>query len=201
MALRSSMAALIARTRRYIGDQGNQPHFADQDVQDALDEHRFTVRYALLRPGPILTLGGIYNYQDYYADVGYWEDDYLLSWGNYQTLTPTIREPIAGHWQFDLPAPGQYPPVMITGKYYDLHATAADLLEQWAAALSLTTYNFTSDGQTFHRDQIIRNLLATAACHRSQSLITDISLTRADLSVELRPLTIQIGGEESVTGF
>ena len=61
MAVRTTMATLILRARRYIGDLNCHEHFADQDVQDALDEYRYTVRYAMLRPGPTLIPGALYN--------------------------------------------------------------------------------------------------------------------------------------------
>ncbi len=200
MAVRSSMSDLILRVRRYVGDQATPQHFADQDIQDQCDEHRFTVRYAALRPGPTLQPGALYNYTDYYADVGDWESDVLLSWNDFSTLTPATSDYINGHWTFALPAPGQYPVVRITGKYYDLHSVAAELLEQWAASLATTAFDFTSDGQSFRRGTIITTLLDLAAQQRALSQPTAARALREDVTPEHPPISISLGGTGYVDG-
>ena len=99
-----------------------------------------------------------------------------------------------------MPAPGQYPVVRITGKYYDVHATAADLLEQWANALAPTTYNFATDGQSFSRYQILQRMAAAAEKHRQQALATTTSGHRDDLMPAHPPLSILLGGPGDVDG-
>lgn len=179
MAVRSSMAALISRLRISIGDTGT-PRFTDQQIQDILDLHRFPVRYAQLAPGVTINAGALYTFLDYYADVGDWEDDYVLAWVNFVTITPSVSEPIAGHWQFSQATPGYYPPVFITGKYYDLHAAAAELLEQWAIGYLTTAYDFSTDGQSFKRSQIITNLQMAADRHRALAMPTTSMTIRGD---------------------
>lgn len=201
-AIRASMTNLILRCRRYIGDtSGATQHFADDALQDAFDERRITVRYAALRPGPTLKPGALYDYLDYYSDVGQWEEDVLLSWNDFSTLTPVTADYISGHWTFDnsASAAGQYPIVFITGKFYDVHATAADLLEQWAASLALA-YDFTSDGQSFHRSQMAATLMKAADQHRMKAMPTSAMVVRSDVMGDHPPLGLMLGGTGSVTG-
>lgn len=201
MPVRDSMADLITRVRRYMGDPASaSQHFGDQEIQDACDEHRFTVRYAPLRPGPTLTPGALYDYLDYYADLGNWESDAQLTWVDFTVLTPATSDLISGHWTFSMPAPGQYPPVYITGKYYDLHATAADLLEQWAASLAVTAYNFSADGTSFQRGTIIANLTNAANMHRRKQYAVSAPTHRGDLATAHPAFSLGQGGPGDVTG-
>lgn len=201
MPVRTSMADLIARVRRYIGDPaGTSQYFADEDVQDQLDEHRFTARYAPLMAAPTLQQGALYNYLDYYASVGNWESDEQLTWVNFATLTPATADRISGHWTFDLPAPGEYPPVYITGKFYDLNATAADLLEQWAAFLASTTYDTTADGLTFRRSQIVSAKQQLALTYRRKAMATSTRTRRTDLGGAYSPFSLGMGGPGDVSG-
>lgn len=200
---RATMDDLVARVRRYIGDPipaTGTPQFSNLEIMNVLDEHRFTVRYAPLRPGPTLQAGALYNFLDYYADVGNWEADVKLSWVDFSTLTPTTSEPIDGHWAFTMSPPGEYPPVYITGKYYDLHAAAADLLEQWAATLATTAYNFSADGRSFQRGTIVQTLANLARSHRNQAMATSHQAIRSDLAGTHPAFSLGSGGPGDVTG-
>ncbi len=198
---RSSMDDLINRVRRYIGDPASaSQQFSDQDIQNVCDEHRFTVRYAPLRPGPTLTAGALYNYLDYYADLGNWESDAVLTWVDFSVLTPATSDYINGHWTFSIPAPGQYPPVYITGKYYDLHAVAADLLEEWAASLASSSYAFSADGRSFQRQQIPANLYKAADMHRRKQMATSAPTYRGDMASAHPEFSLGQGGPGDVTG-
>lgn len=201
MPVRSSMSDIITRVRRYIGDTaGPSEQFDDEEIQNVCDEHRFTVRYAPLRPGPTLSPGALYDYLDYYADIGNWESDAQLTWVDFTVLTPATSDLINGHWTFSLAAPGQYPPVYITGKYYDLHATAADLLEQWAAMLAVTAYNFSADGGSFQRGTIITNLQKAADLHRRKQYAVSVPTHRSDMATAHPAFSLGQGGPGDVTG-
>lgn len=200
---RASMDDLIARVRKYIGDSaGPSQQFSPIDIQNICDEHRFTVRYATLRPGPTLQPGALYDYLDYYADLGNWEADAELTWVDFSVLTPATFEPIDGHWQFALntPLPGQYPPVYVTGKYYDLHAVAADLLEEWAASLASMAFDFTADGQTFHRSQKPAQLQKAADIHRRKALALTAQARRSDMEGVHQFFSTGEGGPGDVSG-
>ena len=200
---RSSMDDLIARVRRYIGDPaGASQQFSGLDLQNLCDEHRFTVRYAPLRPGPTLKQGALYDFLDYYADMGNWESDAVITWVDFSILAPATSDLINGHWTFtntNGPA-GQYPPVYITGKYYDLHAVAADALEEWAASLASSAYDFTADGQSFRRSQLLTNLQKAADLHRRKQLVVSTPVYRGDMSFAHPEFSLGQGGPGDVTG-
>lgn len=207
MAIRSSMEELFQRVRRDLPAICNtqtpttQPgYISDQAIQDVLDAHRFTVRYAPLRAAPTLTSGALYNYTDYYADVGNWEADETLTWVNFATVTPATSDRISGHWTFALPAPGQYPPVYITGKYYDVEYALYDLLQQVIANLALTTYDFTADGATFRRGTIITTLQTLAETHLRKAMATDHHVRRAGASGSYAPFSLSSGGPGDIGG-
>jgi hypothetical protein len=166
MALRPTMAALIARVRQLIFDTAQQQVFADQQVQDALDLHRQDVRYAALRPMPTFQQGPNTLYLDYYSDAGAWEDDYVIQDLSYLDITGNLvtREPLSGHWAFSAQPNGIG--VRITGKCYDVYAAAADLLDQWAIQLKLNM-TFSSDNQRFEQAKVAENMMAMAARYRT----------------------------------
>lgn len=198
--IRSSMADLIARARTFIGDTATPQTFTDDIVQDALDRYRHTVRYAPLIPGPTLQPGSLYDYLDYYASQGNWENDEILSWVNWATLTPATSDRITGHWTFSLPAPGQYPPVYITGKFYDVFAAAADLLENWAALMAATAYDFSSDGQSFKRSQLVQGKLMLAKVYRQRAMATSHRTMRSDINAAHNTFSLGMGGPGDVGG-
>lgn len=185
MAVRTSMAALIDRIRLMIGDTVNAtaaPQFSDVDIQGALDRRRMDVRYEVLTPQVTFT-SNAYQYLDYYSVYGYWETDVTLLGPSYQPLTPDISELMLDTAHFVFPAGagnGQYPPVYLAGKTYDIYAAAADLLEVWASNVTRTNYDFTADGATFRRSQIGQGLMAQASQYRAKQRIGMASTGRDD---------------------
>lgn len=178
MAVRSTMAALIARVRLLINDpSGGSQIFADQDIQDVLDESRTDMRNVQLRAEPTY-VGNTITYLDYYSDLGGWEDDFVLKQYLINVVTPSTSEPIVGHWTF---ASTTLPGVYITGKQYDVYRAAADLLERWAAKWVLA-YSFTSDGQSFQRAQAATALQTLATTYRKKQRAMTISFARTDLN-------------------
>ena len=178
MAVRSTMAALISRVRLLINDpSGGSQIFADQDIQDVLDESRTDMRNVQLRAEPTY-VGNTISYLDYYSDLGGWEDDFVLKQYLITVVTPATSEPIVGHWTF---ASTTLPGVYITGKQYDVYRAAADLLERWAAKWVLA-YSFTSDGQSFQRAQASQQLLKQADSYRRKQRAMSIGFSRGDLN-------------------
>lgn len=180
MAVRTSMAALITRVRVLINDpSGGGQIFDDQTIQDVMDESRLDLKNAALQGRPTYS-GATIQYLDYYSDVGGWEDDFVLKQFLTITVTPSVSEPIAGHFQF---AANTFPPVFITGKLYDVYRSAADLLERWAAKWVLA-YAFTSDGQSFQRNQAAQALQNLAHTYRGKQRATVIGMSRSDLNAD-----------------
>jgi hypothetical protein len=179
MPVRSSMAAIITRVRLKIFDPaGASQVFDDQTIQDVLDDNcRQDVYNMMLRPEPTFVTGSI-QWLDYFAELGDWEDDAVLKQFLITTVTPSLKEPIAGHWQF---ASTTLPGVYLTGKTYDIYRAAADLLEMRASTYALR-FNATADGQTLHLEGISTNLLNLAAKYRQKQRVTTFSFQRSDLN-------------------
>ncbi len=177
MAVRTSMAALLARVRILINDPaGAGQQFSDQDIQDVLDEGRQDLVNVVLQPRVTFS-GTTIQWLDYYHDLGGWEDDLVLKQWLTRIVTPALSEPIAGHWQF---ATSTLPPIYITGKLHDVYRAAADLLERWSARVSLD-FDFTSDGQTFRRAQKAEALQKLAVAYRRKQRARSITLQRTDI--------------------
>jgi len=173
---RATMAALIARERILINDPaGASQIFSDDDIQAVMDESRVDYGNEVLQAVPSFS-GATIQYLDYYHDLGGWEDGVVLKQYLTQVVTPTTSEPIAGHWGF---ATSKFPPIYITGSVHDIYRAAADLLERWAAKWVLS-YSFTSDGQSFQRQQAATMLQALAKTYRMKQRPRMITATRSD---------------------
>lgn len=177
MAVRSTMAALISRVRLLLSDPaGTSQIFADQDIQDVLDAGRQDVKNLLLIARPTFT-GSTIQYLDYYSELTDWEDDVIFKQYLVVSVTPSVSEPIAGHWQF---ATTTLPPIYLSGKTYDIYRAAADLLERQSAQWALR-YSMSVDGQSLQRNQAFQSLQQLARSYRMQQRATSISLTRSDV--------------------
>ena len=180
MAVRTSMTDLIARVRLMIAESGTAI-FADQDIQDKLDECRENVRYELLTPQPTFANPGGIQYNDYYSGDpdhprGFWEADEVIIYGDFTTRAPVTSDEIVGHWTFN----NQLPPLLIAGKRYDVYRAAADLLDYKIAALSATQVDFSADGQSFHLSQQLAYLEKRALDYRRKARARLGALGRAD---------------------
>lgn len=184
---------------------GGSQQFADNDIQDRLDASRDDIRYEPEKIAPsIVNLGStaasaVTIFADYYSAYQYWEDDVVLQ-GQGSTglpwvvLTPTLSEPIVGHWQFEGTTlgyvytsgtvPGQLPPVFATGKVYDIYAAAADLLEFWAAVMD-DYFDFTADGKTFRRSQRYTQKTNLASIYRKRAWVRSAAMRRTDVLPDL----------------
>lgn len=175
---RSSMSALITRTRELINDPaGDSQVWTDDQIQDVLDASRMDYRYLLLKPEPTWTSGAI-EYLDYYAPFGDWETDWSFSQNYITTVTPSTTEPIVGRITF---AASTFPTVYIAfGKSYDLYRAAADLLERMAAQW-LTAYNVIANGQRMERNQVAQAYRDLAKQYRQQQRARSVCMTRGDM--------------------
>ncbi len=163
------MAALIDRVRLLVNDVSGKPdpgdgqRFTDREIQDLLDRNRLHIRYLELDPVPTYGPGTV-DYVDYLSSVGDWEADAILQDGKYQTVTPASIDYQTGHVRFTTT---QNPPVMITGKTYDVYGAAVDVLEAWQAKVALE-FNFSADGQSFSRAQKMDQLARLADTYRKR---------------------------------
>lgn len=177
MAVRTTMASLIARVRLLINDpSGASQIFADQDVQDVLDESRQDIYNMSLNP-KITYSGNTPLWLDYETELGGWEDGMVLRQFLTVIVTPATIEPIVGHWTFTNTT---LPPVFVSGHLFDVYRAAADLLERWAARWVLR-YNVVADGQNMSRAQVSHALQTLATTYRRKQRPTTIILNRSDV--------------------
>ena len=174
------MTALIARLRRLIGDadESNQV-WTDDEIESVLDRHREWVQYEPLRPSATRTPGGSVEYRDHFAALTDWEEDAALCDAAFNILTPDASDWQTGHWRFN--SPGKLPPILITGKSYDLCGAAVDVLERWAAREKLA-FDFATDGQSFRESQKAAALLTLAGSYRQQMRAGRGSLLNTDFN-------------------
>jgi len=176
MPVRTTMADLIARITDLTGDLG----FSEQQIQDALDRRRTDVRLLPLTPAESIQAGGLVAFLDYYAADGDWEAGATLQTLNFVPLTETTdytADYLVGHWTLTA---SLFPPCYLTGRTYDVYGTAADLLER-SARLQVNAYDFSTDGQSFHRSQLSTNRLALARQYRRQARPQVIQMGRSDV--------------------
>lgn len=180
MPVRSTMSNLIYRVRLLINDPaGASQQFQDQDVQDILDVSRADVLSQVMIPRPTYS-GSTIQFLDYFTELGDWEDDWVIKQFLINIVTPSLAEPIAGHWQF---ATTTLPPCYLTGKTYDVYRAAADLLERWSARWALS-YNISVDGQSLQRSGAHSMLLDLAKSYRMQARPRSLTLRRSDVRKE-----------------
>jgi hypothetical protein len=158
------MTALIDRVRLMVNDPaGDSQTFSDLEIQDFLDRTRLSIRYLELEAAPDYRPSTV-EYIEYHADRGDWEADVLLQDGTYSEITPAEMDLQVGMFRF---AASQNPPVMLTGKVYDVYAAAVMVLEAWQAKVALD-YNFSAAGQSFQRSQKMAQLAQLADTYRKQ---------------------------------
>src|SRR5215471_3956679 len=205
MPVRSSMSQIISRVRTMIQDlSGANQFFADQDIQDTLDETTEFIRYEPLQIAPTIVNTASTGNQpsvifiEYFSQFQWWEQDAVLQGNNipsnqaWKVLTPVQSDYINGHWWFEDPTteftsptvPGQYPPVFVTGKVYDLFRASADLLEFWGAS-SAASYDIMVDGQNLRRSQLMTAKIALAEVYRRKAKPKVARMVRDDLNPEI----------------
>jgi hypothetical protein len=180
VTVRASMANLILSVRTLINDTlpvDAGQIFPDQIIQDVLDESRLDVMSGSMIAKPTFS-GANVTYLDYFTDFGGWEDGMLLKQYLTVPVTPSLIEPIAGHFQF---AVNTFPPVYISGSLHDRYHAAADLLQRWAAQWALQ-FNVSVAGLSLQRMGASTALLTLAREYRMQQRPGTLVLTRSDIA-------------------
>jgi hypothetical protein len=178
---RATMAALIGQVRALVDDTGGAPVWSDDQVQVFLDETRAEVRYVPLTPLETRTPTGV-QYLEYRAAQGWWEDTVTLVSGGYVTLTPATSYLQLGVWTF---AVDTLPPVLVSGRCYDVYGAAVSLLMAWLAKLK-GEFDFTADGASFRRSQkvaAVQGLIALYQSKMGNGGLTVGEMARGDVNV------------------
>lgn len=159
MAARATMAALITRLRLMVGDTaGASQVFSDQEMQDALDMHCEDWRYQGCEPLPTYSGTGI-QYLTWLAEdnddeeIRFWETDAILCDANYNTLTPSASDFMAGRFTFT----EHHDSVLITGKSYEMTEAAGEIIQAWMGKVKFE-YDLTADGNSLKRSQKLEHL-------------------------------------------
>lgn len=158
---RPTLSPLISYVRGLIGDPAPGQDFTDDDIQAALDRVR-ALMWLPLDPVPEPGLGGIMNYYEFRARVGFWEASAQLLDNEFNPIPSTdIAEAdwVAGRFRFNTSRPAG---VFISGPAYDPYLAAAELLEMLAARYK-ADYDFSADGSSFSQSQKVKQILAQAA--------------------------------------
>lgn len=125
--MRVSMAALVGRVRALVDSYGPSDfRFSDDQIQDALDQHRCEYRYLELTPLPTKTSSAT-TYLNFTAPIGDWDTATALYNNEFAAQSPASSDFINGRWTFSS-EPTR--PITLVGFSYDRYAAAADLLEQ-----------------------------------------------------------------------
>lgn len=192
MAARSTMASLILRIRDLINDPvGVNQVWQDQQIQDVLDESRVDVINGVMQARATFT-GSTIQYLDYFTSAGSWEDGMTIRQYLTVLVTPSVIEPIVGHFTF---AATTLPPCFITGKNYDCYRAAADMLERLAAKWVLS-YSITVDGQSLQRGQSTRSILLLVKEYRRKQRPGIIKMVREDLTEKSKQVALSLGPTE-----
>lgn len=219
MAARASMTSLITKVRKMIADlAGENQQFDDETIEEYLDENRVDQRYETLMIASSIVNNVNTNGQaqtvfaDYYSRFKYWDQDTVIQ-GNDVTnnnawivLTPTTSDYLTGHWTFEDDvfvsgsAPGQYPPIFATGRTYDPFLSAAQLLEIWAATLTCA-YDFSVNGRSFHRSQMLDSKLKLAQTYRQQAKTKVGKMIRPDINPTLATRRMRLLDSDDVVRF
>lgn len=177
MPVRPTAAPIILRIRTLINDPASvNQQWSDQIIQDTMDESRIDVANGAMIASPTYS-GSSLLFLDYYTDGGSWEDGMVIKQYLTNIVTPSSIEPIVGHFAF---AQTTLPPLYITGSFHDVYRAAADLLERLTTNFMLN-YDFSSDGQSFRRSQVLPNIQKVIHSYRMQQRAGTISMTRSDL--------------------
>ena len=212
MAVRASMQSeIIPRVRQLIGDVSSPQDFLDQDIQDVCDAYRLDITRELLKvdydidPPQGASNTALVIWCRGFSQFEHWEANEVLQGTNvatgksWQILAPVVSERIVGRWTFEVELPsiastiGQYPPVFISGRVFDLYAIAAALLLRRIALWSFKLFNATIDGRALQLQQIITTWEQLRLVYVEMSWNRTVELIRTDLAPDR-------GGSSTGTG-
>lgn len=183
MAFRTSMTAIVEVVRVLVND----PHdtaamFSDLVIQDVLDQYATVAVYEVLTPVENITSDGTMQYKMFTSVHTYWEE-FTTSGsvvdGDYDVLSPATSNYQTGVWTFSAT---QNLPVLVYGTFYDINGAAAELWERKASKYA-DRFDFTADGSSYTRSQLVKHALDMASKYRGQSPRSQGTgyLTRSDV--------------------
>lgn len=157
------------------------PHPSDVEIQEALDRHALDLHQVPIRFREDTIGGGSVSWT--VADVGWQHLEAGTAFavedstGAARATADYTLDAQRGIVTFTTDQAGTV--LYVTGRSFDVHAAAADILEQWAAAESVS-FDFTSDASRFQRSQKAEALQRAAGVQRRRARPRTVRLTRGD---------------------
>jgi hypothetical protein len=186
MAARAGLANLITRWRRLVDDAASET-WTDDEAQAFLDAHAETLTLVMLTPSPRLvdgeTVYRIYRFPFRDVEEADSGDDY---WRVYDSLGTTIAataytaDSIQGTVTFTEDQEGETRYADL--RRYDLNGAAADAWRERAAAKA-GLYAFSSEGQSFQRQQWFEHCEAMARRFEAKAWAQIVDWGRGDARV------------------
>ena len=192
---RTGMTALLEELRGLVeaGSAeytiGTTLYWSDNALQDVLDLHRNDLIHHELTPRPVVGTSGTSIYYDYLANYGFFETTtagstiFSLQNGGGTLLGTALwsADYRRGIVTFASDALGSA--VFLTGRSYDLHASAAEIWRKKAAHYAPTSFNFSTDNHSISREQVYQHCLEMSRYFEgvSQDSIQSTSLYRSDM--------------------
>lgn len=167
MAFRASLTHLIEFVRREIGDDAVGGAFLSDDlIAQALDAHKQEAIEMELAPVAKRNLTTKKLEQLVFtAPFGFWEKGAVLTNADFDALT---AEPatnlLEGRFVFER----EQETVFISGFYFDVWTTCADLCEMWAARVA-SDVDFSDGGLRFAESQLFAHLMKLSASFRARA--------------------------------
>ena len=164
-------------------------YWTDDHLQDVLDSHRTDVVFEQLKMYPVQIAGGSISYQDYRSGydfleattggtaVMYLQDSTGASIGT-ANYTADYRR---GQFQFSADQAGSV--YYMTGRSYDLEASAADVWRRKAAHYAPTSFDFSTDNHSVSRSAVYKHCreMADFFENRSASAVENVYSFRSDI--------------------
>lgn len=169
---RSGMSDLITRVRSLTN--AGTALFSDDQVQDVLDRHRTDVVHEPLVPDDGWLDGGAVEWKVFRSRYGQYEATeggtavFVVTdgAGNARGTSGWTADYQRGVVTFTADQGGTA--LYLSGRTFDVHAAAAEVLEEWASKVALD-FDFGTDGQTFRRSQKAEALREQAKLMRQRS--------------------------------
>lgn len=171
MTVRTGMASLIARLRRFVNEAGTAT-FGDEDLQNILDEHKTRVWREPLAMERTLISSTDYEYKIYRSRYGNFEAGGTAYFnvedatGNQRGTSTYTVDYIRG--QITMTADQQGSALYLTGWSYDLNGAAADVWREKAGNVA-AYYDVSMDGHSLSRSQWTRQCLDMAKYYESHA--------------------------------
>lgn len=154
---------------------GTTAYFSDNSLQDVLDNHRMDFVHEYIQPMPIVATGGTLQYFDYHAPYTFLESTsggstvFYIQDGTGATLGTSLWSADYRRGLITFGSNTLGTTLYLTGRTYDLNATAADIWRKKAAHYAPTSFNFSTDNHNVSREQVYSHCIEMAGFFEGMS--------------------------------